>query len=187
MASAPIAATINDKFGRRKTMAVGAIIIIMGGILSATTHNVPQLVAARFFLGFGVAIMTNAAPAYVAEVAPPQWRGRCVGLYNLGWFGGAIPAAAITFGCSYLKTNLQWRIPLALQCFACVFVLLNLWFIPESPRWLMMQGREEEALQFLIDYHGEGNPNSALVAFEIDEWREGIAQDGIDKRWWDCE
>lgn len=185
MFSAPIAATFNDKFGRRLTMALGVVIVILGGVLSATTRGVPQLVAARFFLGFGVAIMTNASPAYVAELAPPQWRGRCVGLYNLGWFGGAIPGAAITYGCAFLNNDLQWRIPLALQCFACVFVLANLWFMPESPRWLFMRGREEEALQFLIEYHGDGNSNSPIVHFEIGEWREGIAQDGIDKRWWD--
>ena len=185
MISAPMAATINDRFGRRITMGLGAIIIILGGILSATTRGVGQLVAARFFLGFGVAIMTNAAPAYVAELAPPQWRGRCVGLYNLGWFGGSIPGAAITFGCSYINSDLQWRIPLALQCFACVFVLANLWFMPESPRWLFMRGREDEALQFLAEYHGDGDSQSALVHFEIGEWREGIVQDGIDKRWWD--
>lgn len=185
MVSAPFAATINDKWGRRFTMGLGAIIIIIGGILSATSTGVPQLVVARFCLGFGVAIMTNAAPAYVAELAPPQWRGRCVGLYNLGWFGGSIPGAAVTYGCAFINNNNSWRIPLAIQCFACVFVLANLWFMPESPRWLFMQGREDEAFQFLVEYHGEGDPDSSLIAFEISEWRESIVQDGIDKRWWD--
>lgn len=129
--------------------------------------------------------MTIAAPSYVQEVSPPQWRGRCVGLYNLGWFGGSIPAAAITYGCQYINSDWSWRIPLMLQCTACFIVLANVWFIPESPRFHMMNGREDLALAFLVKYHGNGDPNSKLVQLEYAEWKEGIRQDGIDKRWWD--
>lgn len=81
-------------------------------------------------------------------------------------------------------------------------------FIPESPRFLMAQGKEDEARAFLIKYReldpipsvwraflltleccvdGNGDPNSALVHLEIQEMIEGIRLDGIDKRWWDCQ
>jgi hypothetical protein len=50
-----------------------------------------------------------------------------------------------------------------------------------------MNGREDLALEFLVKYHGNGDPSSKLVELEIGEWREGIRTDGIDKRWWDCE
>ena len=108
------------------------------------------------------------------------------GFYNCGWFGGSIPAAAITYGTNYINNNSSWRIPLILQCFTCTIVIISVWFIPESPRWLLSNGREEEALAFLAKYHGNGDPNAPLVSLEIGEMKEGIRQDGIDKRWWDC-
>lgn len=108
------------------------------------------------------------------------------GFYNCGWFGGSIPAALITYGSNFNGTNWQWRVPFICQCFACVLVIFAVWFIPESPRWLLTQGREEEATAFLVKYHGNGDPNARLVRLEIEEMKEGIRIDGIDKIWWDC-
>ena len=108
------------------------------------------------------------------------------GFYNCGWFGGSIPAAAITFGTNYMSTNLAWQIPIILQAFACLIVMVAVFFIPESPRFLIANGREDEAVDFLVKYHGNGDPNSKLVALEIAEMRDNIRLDGIDKRWWDC-
>ena len=185
MVGAPFAAIIADKFGRRKSMFAGAIVIIVGMIIISTSHSLAQIVVGRFVLGLGISIMTVAAPAYAVEVAPPHWRGRCTGFYNCGWFGGAIPAAIITYGCNFIKSDYGWRLPLIFQAFACLIVMGGVFFIPESPRWNMANGREDEALAFLVKYHGNGDPNSALVRLEIEEMRAGIRTDGIDKVWWD--
>jgi MFS family permease len=110
-----------------------------------------------------------------------------VGFYNCGWFGGSIPAAAVTYGCNNIDNDYSWRIPFILQCFACIIVVCSIWFIPESPRWQIAHGQEEKAIAFLTKYHGNGNRNARLVLLEVEEMREGIRLDGIDKRWWDCE
>jgi len=185
MVGAPFAATLSDKFGRRKAMFCGGAVIIIGMIIISTAMKFAQLVVGRFVLGLGIAIMTVAAPAYSIEIAPPHWRGRCTGFYNCGWFGGSIPAAIVTFATNYIDNHYSWRIPLILQAFACVIVMIGVFFIPESPRYLMANGRDEEAFAFLVKYHGNGDPNSRLVRLEIEEMREGIRQDGIDKVWWD--
>ena len=79
MVGAPFAAILSDRFGRRKGMFAGGIVIITGMVIAATAKTIPQFVCARFVLGFGIAIMTVAAPAYSIEIAPPHWRGRCTG------------------------------------------------------------------------------------------------------------
>ncbi|KAH8891115.1 putative MFS lactose permease [Thozetella sp. PMI_491] len=183
--TAPVGAVISDRYGRRRCMFCGAIVIIVGAILTSTSDTYAQLVVGRFVLGAGISIMTVGAPAYSIEIAPPHWRGRCTGLYNNGWFGGSIPAAAITFGTLWINNDYSWRIPLILQCFTCLVVITCVWFIPESPRWLMANGREEEAVAFLVKYHGNKDPNSRLVRLEVEEMRQGIKLDGIDKTWWD--
>ncbi|KAK3382656.1 general substrate transporter [Lasiosphaeria ovina] len=185
MVGAPFAAVLSDRFGRRKGMFCGAIVIILGSIIIASSSTLPQFVVGRFILGFGISIMTVAAPAYAIEIAPPHWRGRCTGFYNCGWFGGAIPAAIVTFATNYINNDYSWRIPLILQAFTCLIVLGSVFFLPESPRFLMANGREEEAIAFLTKFHGNGNREAKLVVLQVEEMREGIALDGIDKVWWD--
>ncbi|KAF9892246.1 hypothetical protein FE257_002023 [Aspergillus nanangensis] len=181
----PFSAVISDKLGRRKCMFVGAWVIILGAIIISSSNHLAQFVVGRFVLGVGIQIMVVSAPAYAVEISPPHWRGRAVGFYNCGWFGGSIPAAAVTFGSNYINNSFQWRLPFILQCFAACIVIVAVWFIPESPRWLMTQGRDEEAIAFLVKYHGNGDPNARLVRLEVEEMKEGIRVDGIDKRWWD--
>ncbi|KAH8885450.1 lactose permease, variant [Thozetella sp. PMI_491] len=185
MVGAPFAAILSDKFGRRKGMFVGGIVIIVGMIIVVTANTMAQFVVGRFVLGVGISIMTVAAPAYSIEIAPPHWRGRFTGFYNCGWFGGSIPAAAVTYGCQFMDSDLSWRIPLILQAYSCVFVMVGVFFIPESPRFLMANGKEEEAREFLVKYHGNGDNDSRLVRLEIDEMKEHIRQDGLDKSNWD--
>lgn len=207
MVAAPFSAIISDYFGRRKCMFAGGWIIIIGSIIISTSHTLAQFVVGRFILGVGIQVMVVSAPAYAVEISPPHWRGRAVGkcfkqpqppfslhrvlltalgFYNCGWFGGSIPAALITYGCNFIDNNYQWRIPFICQCFASVIVIVSIWFIPESPRWLMAHGRSEEAIAFLVKYHGNGDQHARLVRLEVEEMKEGIRIDGIDKRWWDC-
>ncbi|RDW86049.1 putative MFS lactose permease [Aspergillus mulundensis] len=185
MVATPFSAVISDNLGRRKCMFAGGWIIIIGSIIISTANTLAHFIVGRFVLGFGIQVMVVSAPAYAAEIAPPHWRGRAVGFYNCGWFGGSIPAACVTYGCNFINSNWSWRLPFILQCFASVIVIISVWFIPESPRWLMSHGREEQAIAILAKYHGNGDPNARLVRLEIEEMREGIRQDGIDKTWWD--
>ncbi|KAL4879124.1 general substrate transporter [Aspergillus karnatakaensis] len=183
----PFAAAVSDRWGRRMGMVCGAIGIIIGSIIAASSYSLAQVTVGRFVLGSGIQFMTVAAPAYSMEIAPPQWRGRCTGFYNCGWFGGSIPAALVTFGTQYIDNNWSWRIPFIGQCAACIIVLGSVYFIPESPRYLFAQGREQEAIDFLAKYHGNGNANSRLVLLEVEEIRGSIHQELQDGRlpWWD--
>ena len=106
-------------------------------------------------------------------------------MYNTGYFGGAIPAAAISLGTERLTTDWSWRIPILVQCIPAIVVMAVVLFLPESPRWLYLHGREEEAFALLTKYHGNGDPNNPIVKLQIEEFKENIAQNASDKRWWD--
>jgi len=106
-------------------------------------------------------------------------------LYNCGWFGGSIPAAAITLGTEKINNDLQWRLPLIFQAFSAGFVVLVVWTLPESPRWLLSNGRDAEAKAFLTKYHGNGQEDNPIVELEWQEFTHAIKLDASDKRWWD--
>jgi len=172
-----------DRWGRRLAQAVGAVAIIVGSILTCTSNTIAQFIVGRFVLGWGSAF-AQSAPAYAMEVARPQWRGRCAAIYNCGWYAGAIPAAAITFGTNYIDSHLSWQLPLIFQCITSVLICILIFFVPESPRFLMSKGREEEAHAFLTRYHGGGDPNAPIVQLQMDEMRTSYAVNRMEK-WWD--
>jgi hypothetical protein len=64
-------------------------------------------------------------------------------------------------------------------------ILIFVWFLPESPRWLYANNKLDKATQMLTRYHGEGNPNSIWVQMQLREYDEYLELDGADKRWWD--
>ena len=73
---------ITDHLGRRRGMVIGALVICLGSAIIASAKHQPQFVGGRFILGFGVSILTTAAPSYCVEICPPQWRGRMTGFYK---------------------------------------------------------------------------------------------------------
>ncbi|KZT61065.1 general substrate transporter [Calocera cornea HHB12733] len=183
---APVfAGPFTDYFGRKWGVMSGCLIICVGTAIISSSFGQSQFVGGRFLLGFGASVISVAAPAYCVEVAPPQWRGRMMGLFNTGWYSGSIPAAGITLGTRTIQSDWSWRIPLILQGLPALIVCFIILFLPESPRWLMAQGKDEQALAFLVKYHGSGNPEDPIVMLEYDEFKESIMINASDKRFWD--
>ena len=81
--------------GRRGGLAIYASIILLAASLSAASQNRAWFVGTRILLGVGISLATTAAPVYVTELAPPQWRGRCVGAYNSCYFIGSILVSGV--------------------------------------------------------------------------------------------
>ena len=82
-----------------------------------------------------------------------------------------------------MSSEASWRIPLALQIIPATILLVFSYLLPESPRWLLAVGKNEEALAILAKYHGNGDPDSPLVQLEWKEFEESIKLDASDKRW----
>lgn len=181
-----ISSQVCEKFGRRYPICGGSLIIIFGSILQTAAINYSMFVASRFFVGFGLGIVATAAPPLLSEVAYPTHRGKLVSFYLVTWPLGSLIAAWITFGTHKMTgSSWSWRLPSVLQCsFSLVQAVLSL-FAPESPRWLIYNNRSQEALEILAKYHGDGDPNSRLVRFEMAEITATLEVEKVQKmsRW----
>lgn len=98
-------------------------------------------------------------------------------------FTGSILASGASRGADNLKGDITWRIPVWLQLAFSAHIVLLVYFVPESPRWLYVNDREEAAKAMLTRYHGEGNPESEWVRLQMREYDELLEIDGADKRW----
>jgi len=118
-------------------------------------------------------------------------------LFNSCYFIGSIVAAGITLGTFSMKSNWGWRIPSLLQIFPSLSQIAFIYFLPESPRWLVSKGRTDEALTILAKYHAEGDMNSEFVKAEYVQikqtleleketlkvgWMDMLSQTGMRKR-----
>ncbi|KAK4231088.1 lactose permease [Podospora fimiseda] len=176
---------VNDWFGRRWGMFTGAFIIIVGTCVQAPSTTARQFLAGRFVLGFGVSFCCVSAPCYVSEMAHPKWRGTLTGLYNCTWYIGSIIASWVVYGCSYIQTNEGWRIPVWCQMITSGLVCLGVFWLPESPRWLIAQDRYEDAAKVLATYHGEGRHEHPMVQLQMKEMTNQISSEASDKKWYD--
>ncbi|KAG0155350.1 hypothetical protein PDIDSM_925 [Penicillium digitatum] len=181
----PFVGVFLDTWGRRCGMFTGSCAVILGTILGGTANHMNQLLASRFFLGWGYSLASSAAPAYVVEMSHPAYRDILTGLYNCQYFIGAIAAAGACRGCLRFESSLAWRIPIWCQLISSSIVVLTVWFIPESPRWLYSHGRREEAWDVITKYHGEGSRDNAYVHLQVREYEEAINLEGTDKKAWD--
>jgi MFS family permease len=166
-------------------MFIGSFIVVSGVITISAAPDVGAYMAGRFLAGFGVAIARSAAPSYVTEISPPQWRGPATLLYNSLWLIGAILASAIAYTSGPMKSTLSWRLPLIIQVVPSMIVLLGCMFMPESPRWLIANDRHDEARRIIAKYHDAGDMDSGLVKLEMAEMDRSIRKEASDKRWYD--
>lgn len=126
-----------DKFGRKWTIFLGALLATIGGALTAAAMNLAMFLVFRFVNGCGIGILLALVPLYQSEVAPPHNRGLMVGFHGvvvtLGYFGGSW----IGFGFYFLNglRGAQWRLPLAIQAIPPLLCCISIVFLPESPRW----------------------------------------------------
>lgn len=164
-----------DVLGRKYTVIIGAVIICVGTAIQTASQNFSMFIGARWLIGFGTSFAQLASPLLVTETAYPTQRPALSSLYNTMWFSGAIVAAWSTFGTFHINTSWSWRVPSVLQALPSIFQVFLMWFLPESPRFLIRKGRDEEAIAILTKYHANGNREDPLIEFEYNEIKEAIA------------
>lgn len=148
LAGALSAGSIADKWGRKKVMLITGVIFIIGSLILTTADSYYAMLLGRFITGMSVGLTSVVTPLYLAEIAPPHYRGRFVCVFQLMITLGILLAYGINIG--FAKEQ-QWRLmflfgsmPAALQC-------IGLIFLPETPAWLMRHGEIPSALEALED------------------------------------
>ena len=156
-----VSGPLSDRLGRRPVLKIAAVLFAISAVASAVAPSFITLVAARMLGGFGVGAALIIAPMYIAEIAPAAMRGRMVSFNQLNIVVG-ISAAFFT---NYLILRLgqsglawaealrlgewSWRWMLGVEALPAVFYFLALFAVPESPRWLVMNGKEQDARRVL--------------------------------------
>ena len=166
-----------NKLGRKRTIFLGSLISLLGGALQAGAAAMAMLMVGRVLGGVAVGILTSTIPLYAAELSEPKYRGLQSGL--LQWFlsWGFLVAQWLGYGLSFTNTSVQWRFPLAFQCLPAIILLAGIWFLQESPRWLMEKDRVEEAHAVLLKLRS-GQPQD-MVDLELSEIRDVLVADRL--------
>ncbi|RSH83869.1 hypothetical protein EHS25_005484 [Saitozyma podzolica] len=168
------ASFVADRFGRRMAICIGALLIITGGLVQTFTTGGNAMLAGRFVVGLGSSFQGVGGGPYTAEISHPRNRAQTTALINTCWYIGSILAAWTCYGALNISGAWSWRICTLIQIVPCCIQLCVLWFVEESPRWLVSKGHEEQAFRILAKYHSNGDPNDELVKFEFEEIKEAI-------------
>ncbi|KAF7585044.1 putative lactose permease [Clavispora lusitaniae] len=172
IAALPIIPYLSDHYGRKKLVIVGQTLAVVGGILQGASTGYGFFLGARILLGFGTMVAVVPSPPLISEISYPTHRATCTFAYNICWYLGAIIASWVTFGTRTIKGKASWSIPSYLQVAMPAFQLALFWLVPESPRYLVAQGRVDEAKRIIAKYHtGDSKDprDMALVDFEVTE------------------
>lgn len=170
-----VAGPLSDKYGRKLVLKYAAILYAVSAILSAISPTFNLLIIARMIGGLGVGASLIVAPMYIAEIAPAKIRGQMVSFNQLN----IVVGISVAFFTNYLILQLSqsdssfatslgfdkytWRWMLGLETLPAVLYFIFLFFVPPSPRWLAMNGQEEQALKILTQASGSDNARKVLA------------------------
>ncbi|KIX10583.1 uncharacterized protein Z518_01667 [Rhinocladiella mackenziei CBS 650.93] len=144
-----IGSLISKAFGRRMCMFCMSGFALVTATISVTSVKREQIMAARILNYLYVGMELSVIPAYQSEIVPASVRAFIVGTYQLSLLVGGLIVNSVCRGTSSLEDNRAWRIPIGLFYIVPSIILSLIWFIPESPRWLALQGRNDEAKKSL--------------------------------------
>jgi MFS family permease len=167
--SLPFIGYLSDKIGRKYTLLSGCITIVVASIIQAASVNYGMFVFARVVVGVGSMLVVQPSPMLITELCYPTHRGKYTSLFWTIYYLGAILAAWTTYGTQRLDSTWAWRIPSIVQAGYPIIQIIFWWFVPESPRWLIANGRIAEAKSILARFHTGGDDTHPLISFEMTE------------------
>jgi sugar porter (SP) family MFS transporter len=176
IAGVMFAGSLSDKFGRKIVLFLSAFLFSISGLGCMIAANEVQLVIARILGGVGIGVASVISPLYIAEISLPSFRGRLVSMYQLAITVGFLGAYLANYGLlNYSETLMSqgateglynkifatesWRGMLGMEAVPAILFLSVLFLIPESPRWLIVKGKEKKASIILNRIYGVEQAN----------------------------
>lgn len=180
------AGVLSDKFGRKLTMVISAVLFSTSAIGCALCADFNQLVIYRIIGGIGIGVVSIISPLYISEVSVAQYRGRLVSLYQLAVTVGFLGAYLVNYqllayaeSCTNPGTGWfdlifvteVWRGMLGMETLPAILFFIIIFFIPESPRWLILKGQDTKATNILKRIYVSAKD----VAFQVNETKSVLS------------
>ena len=182
------AGVLSDKFGRKLTMVISAFLFSTSAIGCALCADFNQLVIYRIIGGIGIGVVSIISPLYISEVSVAQYRGRLVSLYQLAVTVGFLGAYLVNYqllayaeSCTNPGTGWSdlifvtevWRGMLGMETLPAILFFIIIFFIPESPRWLILKGQDAKATNILKRIYVSAKD----VAFQVNETKSVLSSE----------
>lgn len=170
-----IAGRLGDMIGRKKCVRIGAFIYFFSSFIQMFAPGFATFIAGRTIQGVGVGFLSMTVPIIQTEIAPPHRRGLMVGIEYSCLIAGYMLSCWVDYGFNFLLPDpISWQGPFIIQI-VLSFVLLGMsFFLPETPRWLALNGFVDESLQVIADLHSNGNTHAEHVQHTFLEIQEAV-------------
>jgi len=146
---APFAGFFADRFGRLRVIMAGAILRATGVLVQGSATNLTQFLAGRILAGLGEGVFLSVMSVYICEIAPAQRRGALAGMPQFMAIAGVCIGYFTCYSSVHIQSSMAWRLPYIAQAIVSVILAISCLILPDSPRWLMLKGRQAEALRAL--------------------------------------
>lgn len=173
LATSIAAGRVGDIIGRKGTLFTGALVFTIGGAIQSFTPGFYVMIVGRIVSGLGVGLLSTIVPIYQSEVSPPDHRGALACMEFTGNIAGYASSVWLDYFCSFIKSDMSWRIPLLMQCVIGGILAAGSLVMPESPRWLVDTDNDVDGMRVIVDLHG-GDPNNLLAQAEFQEIKDKV-------------
>jgi SP family arabinose:H+ symporter-like MFS transporter len=170
---------LSDKYGRKIVLILSAVLFLASALGCMLTNSFTELIIFRLIGGLGIGVASMVSPLYISEFSPSRYRGMMVSLYQLAltigivlaYFSNAYLAKHANDGYSsgitkHVFSEEVWRAMLGLGAVPAAIFLVSLFMVPESPRWLLLKGKEDKAKDILIKIDGPVAADNEIKAFK---------------------